>query len=381
MACMLVFQRNGKNHMKVNIFDLNFDSEYIKKFETGCREILESSFLSEGKYTKQFESLFAQFSNAKYGICVTSGTAALEVALKAINVENQEVIIPSNTFFATANAVRNAGGILKLADIEDQTFSIFPESLKSQITKNTKAVILVHIGGIISSHIKEIVEICQEHKIKLIEDAAHAQGAKRGEYTAGSIGDIACFSFFPTKVMTTGEGGMITTNNEYYYEMCKSLKNFGRQNNDISICINDFGNNFKVSEFTSLMGVLEMGRVTQRIERRQKLNKLYKDELNGVYDVFCDESIYSSSYKTIVKIIKKVDYKELCKKEEVALTGEVYKIPVHIQPLWINKFNYDDFPVTNHFCSHHICPVLYPELTEDQVIYVCNILKRINDEN
>ena len=365
--------------MKVNIFDLKFDQEYIKQYEAGCREILESSFLAEGKYTKQFESLFAQFSNAKYGIAVTSGTAALEVALKAINVENKEVIIPSNTFFATANAVRNAGGILKLVDIEDETFSICPESLRSQITENTAAVILVHIGGIISCRIKEILEICQN--VRLIEDAAHAQGAKRGEYTAGSIGDIACFSFFPTKVMTTGEGGMITTNIDYYYEMCKSLKNFGRQNNDIGICVNDFGNNFKVSEFTSLMGVLEMGRVKQRIERRQNLNRLYHDNLKDFYDVFNDDTIYSSSYKTIVKITKQVNYKELCKKEEVALTGEVYKIPVHMQPLWNDKFNYEDYPVTNHFCSHHICPALYPELTEEQVIHVCNVLKRINDEN
>lgn len=378
---MPVFRRYGKRLMKVNIFDLKFDEEYIKKYEAGCREILETSFLAEGKYTKQFEKLFAEFSDAKHAICVTSGTAALEIALKAVQVENKEVIIPSNTFFATANAVRNAGGILKLVDIEENTFSICPEDLKKQITANTKAVVIVHIGGIISRHMKQILDICKERNILLIEDAAHAQGAKIGSHTAGSIGDIGCFSFFPTKVMTTGEGGMITTNSDSLNEICMSLKNFGRKNDDISICVNDFGNNYKVSEFTSLMGVLEMGRVKERIARRQKLTKLYRDELLGCYDVFYDENIYNSSYKAIVKTTKNIDYKSLCKKQEVSLTGEVYKIPVHDQPLWKGKFNSDDFPVTNYFCAHHICPPLYPELSEDQIIHVCNTLKRINDEN
>lgn len=362
--------------MKVNIFELTFDTTYIETFMQGCREILETSFLAEAKYTKKFEQLFAEFSKCKHAICVTSGTGALEIALKAINVENQEVIIPSNTFFATAIAVRNAGGILKLSDMEEDTFSICPEHLKRLITPKTKAVILVHVGGIVSSRIKEIIKICKENNIVLIEDAAHAHGASRGEFVAGNIGDLACFSFFPTKVMTTGEGGMITTNNDKLFDSCLSLKNFGRKIDNIGICVNDFGNNFKVSEFTSLMGVLEIGRVNQRITRRQQLNKLYYDCLPN-YDVFNDESIVNSCYKTIVKTKKEVDYRALCLKNDISLTGEVYKIPVHEQPLWRDKFNPKEFPVTNYFSKHHICPPLYPELSEEQVIHVCKTLEEI----
>lgn len=362
--------------MKVKIFELEFDSSYVEAFQQGCKEILETSFLAESKYTKQFEQSFAQFVSCQHAVCVTSGTAALEIALKAIGVEGHEVIMPSNTFFATAVAVRNAGGIVKLTDMEEETFSICPEDLKKQITPNTKAVILVHVGGIISSRIKEIVEICKENNIILIEDAAHAHGSRRNEYIAGAIGDLACFSFFPTKVMTTGEGGMITTNNDTLLDLCLSLKNFGRKNDNISICVNDFGNNFKVSEFTSLMGVLEMGRVHNRIAKRQQLNKLYFDRL-AHYKVFCDETIVNSCYKTIVKTPEAIDYRSFCSKKEVSLTGEVYKIPVHEQPLWANKFNPKDFPVTNHFSKHHICPPLYPELSEEQVLHVCNVLEEI----
>lgn len=367
--------------MKVNLFDLKFEPEYIQKFTDGCREILEGGFISEAKYTKEFERKFSEFQGCKHSICVTSGTAALEVALRAVGVEDKEVIIPSNTFFATSVAVKNANGILGLCDIEDETFSICPKDLRTSIVPGlTKAVIIVHIGGIISKHIEEIVAICKEHDVVLIEDAAHAVGASHGEYKAGSIGDIGCFSFFPTKVMTTGEGGMITTNNDCWNEKCRSLRNFGRDPKDIGLCIYDFGDNFKVSEFTSLMGCLEMDRVASRIERRRHLAKIYKDRLGDIFDVFYDDSIVNSFYKCIVKTPETQEfYKGFCKERGVSLTGEVYKIPVHEQPLYKDEFCAGRFPVTNHFSKHHICPPLYPELTDEQVEYTCQVLRECHE--
>jgi len=367
--------------MKVNIFDLKFEPEMVDEFAQGCREILETGFLSENRYTKEFEERFAKLSNAKHGIAVTSGTAALELALKAVDVEGKGVIIPSNTFFATATAVRNAGGCLQLVDMEDETFSICPEALKKAITPLTKAVIIVHIGGIISKHIDEILKICNENGIILIEDAAHAQGSRRGplleQHTAGSIGHIGCFSFFPTKVMTTGEGGMLTTNSDDLADKLRSLKNFGRDLKDIGICVRDFGNNYKVSEFTSLMGCLEMGRVMGRIERRRYLTKLYKENLPS-FDVFYDENIFNTYYKAIVKTDKPSDvYRAKCKENGVSLTGEVYKIPVHRQPLWQHLYDPKAFPITSHFSKHHICPPLYPELTDEQVLYTCKVLEEV----
>lgn len=362
--------------MKVNIFDLKYDKKFINKFSSLSKEILSSGLVSEGKFTKQFEMEFAKFVNCQYASCVTSGTSALEIALKAINVENCEVIIPSNTFFATATAVRSAGGKLQLVDMEDETFAIDPRALWRTISMRTKAVVLVHIGGIISKNIEEIKDICKHYNIYLIEDAAHAHGSKRGELSAGSIGDIGCFSFFPTKVMTTGEGGMITTNNKELFDKCISLRNFGRDPNNIGLCINDFGNNCKVSEFTSLLGCLELERVKSRIEKRRKLAAIYAKELkNTNYQVFYDENI--SFYKMIIKTPKAEDfYFDYCKKHDITLTGGVYKIPVHQQPLYANKFDYKGFPKTNHFAKHHICPPLYPELTRKQVLYVCDVLKK-----
>lgn len=375
---MQEFPQKGRRAMKVGIFDLKFDETYKAKFAIGVGDILNTGFVSEGKFTKEFEIMFANFVKAKHAVCTTSGTGALEIALKAIGVEGKEVIVPSNTFFATAVAVRNAGGILKLVDMEDETFAICPESLKATITKDTRAVVIVHIGGVVSKHIEEIVNICKENDIELIEDAAHAHGSARGEFVAGTIGSIGCFSFFPTKVMTTGEGGMITTNNEELANRCRSLKNFGRDLQDAGLCVSDFGNNFKVSEFTSLMGVLELERVRDRIGRRKHLAKLYKDNLGDKYDVFFDDS-RNSFYKVIVRTPKKQDhYKAYCKDNNISLTGEVYRIPIHKQPLYSYQFGL--FPVTDYFCERHICPPLYPELTDEQVLYTCEILRRRHED-
>ena len=140
----------------------------------------------------------------------------------------------------------NAGGIIELVDMEPESFSLCPKDLELKLNDKIGAVIIVHVGGIISHEISKIVDMCKKYNVPLIEDAAHAHLSRVDGYVAGTIGDIGCFSFFPTKVMTTGEGGFISTNNEKYYEKIKSLKNFGRDNKDIGIIINPEGNNFKI---------------------------------------------------------------------------------------------------------------------------------------
>ena len=214
-----------------------------------------------------------------YPIPVANGTVAIELIIKAIGIKNREIILPSNTFFATIVAVENSGNIPILVDIENDSFSVCPNDLRKKISTNTAALILVHIGGIISSKIEEIIQICSENNIELIEDAAHAHLSSYRKQKAGTLGIAGAFSFFPTKVMTTGEGGMITTNSEVLYQKIKSLKNFGRDNNNAGIIINDSGNNFKINEFTGLLGYLECQRVEKRVKKRNNLIQLYRKEL------------------------------------------------------------------------------------------------------
>jgi dTDP-4-amino-4,6-dideoxygalactose transaminase len=367
--------------MKINIFDLKFEDDFIEEFLLKSKDILKTGFLTEGKNVEEFEKKFAKLVNAKYAIAVTNGTVAIELALKNYNIQGKKIIIPSNTFFATSIAVENAGGILDFVDIEDENFSICPIELRKKISKNTGAVILVHIGGIISKHYKEIKSICEEFNVPLIEDAAHAHLSKIDIDFAGTIGNIGCFSFFPTKVMTTGEGGMITTNDYQIYQNLKSLKNFGRKLDDINICKNPLGNNYKISEFTGLLGSLECDRVISRIDKRNILVNRYVDNLkNTSYTPILQDGGYCSYYKMI--FFTKIDnswLKDYCKKHNVSLTGEVYKIPVHKQPLY-SKYNSIYLPKTEKICKFHICPPLYPELEIEEIDYVSQVLIKAEKE-
>lgn len=366
--------------MKIPIFKLKFDFKSKLKFLRGAWDILSSDRpLGESKYVTEFESKFGNLVKSKYTMACSNGTTAIELALKAINVHGKKVLIPSNTFFATSVAVTNSGGIVELVDMENESFSLCPKDLESKLTSDVGAVIIVHIGGIISHKISKIVELCKKMNVPLIEDAAHAHLSYRGKYRAGIIGDIGCFSFFPTKVMTTGEGGIVTTNNKNYYEKMKSLKNFGRDINDAGIIVNHEGNNFKINEFTGLLGSIECDRVESRIGRRSMLLDRYYNNLKSTkYNVIKQKGEgVCSYYKAIITTpIDSSWLKTYCKENGVSLTGEVYKIPVHLQPLYKEQFFYVNLPNTDYYCNHHICPPLYPELTVAEVDYICDILKQ-----
>jgi len=366
--------------MKIPIFKLKFDFKSKLKFIRGSWDILSSDRpLGESKYVTEFETKFGNLVKSKYTMACSNGTTAIELALKAINVHGKKVLIPSNTFFATSVAVTNSGGVVELVDMENESFSLCPKDLESKLTSDVGAVIIVHIGGIISHKISKIVELCKKMNVPLIEDAAHAHLSYRGKYRAGTIGDIGCFSFFPTKVMTTGEGGIVTTNNKKYYEKMKSLKNFGRDINDAGIIVNPEGNNFKINEFTGLLGSIECDRVESRISRRSMLVERYCDNLKLTkYNVIKQKGEgVCSYYKAIITTpIDSSWLKTYCKENGISLTGEVYKIPVHLQPLYKEQFSYVNLPNTDYYCNHHICPPLYPELTVKEVDYICDVLKQ-----
>src|SRR5580693_8302086 len=174
-------------------------------------EILGTGSLTLGPYTRQFEAAFAAAHGAQHAAATASGTAALDIALRVAGVQGREVIVPANTFFATAAAVAAAGATPVFADIDPATFALSPQTVTAALTPDTAAVVLVHIGGLISPDAAALRQLCVERGIALVEDAAHAHGSTYLGQPAGSFGIAAGFSFFPTKVVTSGEGGMILT--------------------------------------------------------------------------------------------------------------------------------------------------------------------------
>lgn len=375
--------------MNVPIFKLEFDKDFIEEYKRKSEEILTSNRpIGENKYVREFENKFANLIGAKYAVAVTNGTAAIELALRVIDVSQKTVLLPSNTFIATAIAVINAGGKVGLLDIERENFSIDPMILEKEIVKRRKsgeqigAVIVVYIGGIITKNIRKIKAICKKYKIALVEDAAQAHCSDFGGLRAGTIGKVGCFSFFPTKVMTTAEGGMLTTNSKAVYEKARSLKNFGRDPRNYDIMIYKGGTNFKITEFTGLLGVLECDRVMERIKRRNELARIYLKRLQGSsYTPVIQDKGLCSFYKMI--FLTSVDrewLRDYCKNYGITLTGEVYKVPIHRQPAYKKDYKKQSFPVTDYVCDNHICPPLYPELSAKEINYVCDILIKAEKE-
>ncbi len=364
---------------KIPIFKLEFEKQFQNNYNKLSKKAFNSKSLSEGKFVSSFENKFSKFVHSKYSIAVSNGTAALEIAFRTIDITNKEVIVPTNTFFATIIAIIKAGGKPVLCDNTEGSPDIDIKEIKKKITRKTKAVCIVHVGGNISEKITDLIKICKKKKLLLVEDAAHAHGSYLNKNLyAGTIGDIGCFSFYPTKVMTTGEGGMITTNNKNFYTQMLSYKNFGRGNNPNFI--NFLGSNYKISEFTAIIGILELERIKKRINKRKAIVLRYLKNLkdNDKYEVITQNRGRSSYYKCIIKTkIKSKIIHNYCNSKGIQLTGKVWDIPIHKQQVF-KKYAYkSSFKNAEKFSEYHICPPNYPELTFNEIDYVCSVLNKI----
>jgi len=357
-------------------FKLEFDEKFKEEFAQGCKQILSSDHLTNGPWVEKFEQEFAKFVGAKYAVAVGSGTDALEAALLTVNVKGKRVILPSNTFIATAVAVLRAGGEPWIMDIEPDTFSLDPDALDRSIDRSVGAVIVVHVGGLISAHIERIRYLCTTFNVPLIEDAAHAHGSCSAlSSRAGVIGNMGCFSFFPTKVMTTGEGGIVTTNDDISRSWLRILRQFGALKNGW-LPTTKISGNLKMTEFQGLLGCLELKRVEERTAKRNALAAIYLRRLSHTeYQVVWPNQLRASWYKLIVRIPTRLSHcdalRKFCQERGVDLAGEVYRYPLHKQ----QALNVTcECPVADEFSRTHICPPLYPEMTEDDVNYVCDVL-------
>jgi len=364
----------------IPIFRLEYSEEDISSFLASAEEVLRKGFLSEGSMCREWEKGFAEFQNVPAAIAVTSCTTGLEAILKSIDVRGKNVLIPTNTFFATATAVECAGGIPVLIDSDIGSFALCKEDLARKISKATGAVIIVHVAGIIPSNILEIKELCDSYDVPLVEDAAHAHGSYLNDkIVAGNIGIAGSFSFFPTKVMTTGEGGMVTASPDFIQKV-KLIKNFGANPDNEKTCLVEQGSNYRVHEFTALLGLLENRRAKDRIARRQLLARRYiKNLTNTAYEPITQHTGNCSFYKLILmtdKIGEATDIADFCRQQNVTLTGQVYETPIHQQPRFATSYTEGSFPVADQISKYHICPPLYPELTEDEVDFVCDVLSR-----
>lgn len=267
-----------------------FPADDIDNIIKDFRKILtENKVLSMGENVESFETEFANYVGSKFAIATNSCTTALETALLAIGLdEGDEVIVPPQTFVATASSVLRTGGKVNFVDT-DENFLIDFEDLKRKISDKTKAVIIVHYLGLISDRIFEIRDYLNKLGIYLIEDCAHAHGASIKGIKGGNIGDVGCYSFFATKILTTGEGGMIVTNHNNLAKKMKSITNRGIDlEQKIERYVN-IGSNYRMTEFIAILGRYQLKRLDEINKYRTWLATLYKRELK--------ELVYSGSFK------------------------------------------------------------------------------------
>jgi dTDP-4-amino-4,6-dideoxygalactose transaminase len=375
--------------MRIPILRIPFTDEEIASVQSRVGKVLKNGQLAMGKYVAEFERRFSEFVGTKYAVGVNSGTSALEICLRAIDVRDSSVIVPTNTFMATATSVIHAGGKVIFSDVSKEDLCMDPEDLNEKIQKNTKVVILVHIGGIITSQLKAIQEICEDHNLFLIEDAAHAHGSTLDGKAAGSFGVASAFSFYPTKVITCGEGGMITIDDKEIYEKALTLRDHGKPDHRFNKHT-EFGYNWRLSEIHAIIGLQQMNKINWILSERRRVARTYDEKLRdieGIELVKIPTKVESSYYKYTVYLKEGInrDYIKNKMKNEygVELTGDVYAEPCHSQPVFkkypemmLNKEG-DKFPGAEYVCNRHICLPLYPGLTEEEVSYVVASLKSV----
>lgn len=379
-----------KQKMKVAGFDLRYSEDEVQTISAGLRQIVETGFISMGSNVAEFERQWAEYCGVKYALGAANGTCSLEMILRAIDVKGATVIVPSHTFIATPIAAIHAGARVIFVDCQRETFQMDPEDLRRKIRPDTKAVVLVHMSGIISPHLEEIKKICDEHGAMLVEDAAHAHGATIDGRKAGSLGLAGSFSFFSTKVLTTGEGGMITTNDENIYRRASAFRDHGRFGKESNVH-DDIGYNWRPGEMNAVLGLAQMRRVDEILERRRQIARSYDEQLRarkipGIRFLEIPKNIESAYYKYVVYLEPPLERSKLKQKLKdeygVSLGGDLYNRPCHSQPLFsrnpetVVRTDGESFPETDYVVSHHVCLPLYFGLTDDQVEYVADSLDR-----
>ena len=316
-----------------------FDQEnkIIKKISS----ILKSKQLSSGKYVKKFEKNFSKVVGSKFSVAVNSGGTALEIALQSLDIRGKDVLLPTQTFIATPNAIIRAGGFPVFCDIEKSTGCLDPKDVEKKITKKTAGIIFVPMFGLMPESIVKLKQICKTNNIFLMEDAAHAHGASIKNLNAGNIGDISVFSFYATKIITTGEGGMITTNNKKLRDFCLKMRNHGRnlKNNLFEM----HGNNFRLSEIQAVIGIYQLSNLKKAINHRNKLAKIYNQYLNNL-DFFEKFTFAKKSKHSFwryplylnTKINRSILQKKMAMKYKIRITW-MYEPLCHLQPIFKKK--------------------------------------------
>jgi perosamine synthetase len=353
--------------MKINFSEMYVDDS-IKK---AVLRIIDSGRYIKGHELEIFEKEYAKFCSSKFGVGVSSGTSAILLSLIAAGLgKGDEVIVPSHTFIATASPVKFLGCTPVYADIDPETYTIDVDHVKKLITSKTKAIIPVHLYGH-PADMNPLLEIAKDRGLFIIEDACQAHAAEYKGKKTGSMGDVACFSFFPSKNMTVaGDGGMITTNNEELAKKLSMLRDHGRKDKYIHEIL---GLNFRLSEIPAAVGREQLKHLPEWTEKRRKAAAKYNELLDGIVETPKEAKWAKHVYHLYV--IQTHDRDGLSKylQQQGISTGIHYPVPVHRQPCM--EAGKPNLPVTDACVDRILSLPMHPQLKNEEIEYVAEKIK------
>jgi perosamine synthetase len=347
-------------------------------------KVLEYGRFRDGEFGAQFEGKFSQYLDVSHAVAVNSCTTAIEIVLRYIGVTGGEVIIPTNTCLATVNAALFAGGKPVLADIKPGTYLLDPHELQRRMSNKTKAVIVVYIAGYVPPEIEEIKQLCDAWGIPLVEDCAHALGASYGGTKAGAFGLAGCFSFSPTKIITTGTGGMIVTDDGNLNKYARIVRNHGAEIGAAEIT--HIGNSWFLNEISSCLGISQMESLDYFLERRYEIAQYYDrlvDSTNLLTKFPINELCKHVYYKYPLQISDGID--GVIDVQDMKATFEqkygfelesLYWPPCHLQPIYRKTSRNLDglFPVAESILAKQVALPLHVAITREDAEYSFNCL-------
>lgn len=354
-------------------------------------EVLKGDWITQGPKVEEFERAIAKYVGVRYAVAFNSGTSALHAAYFAAGItEEDEIITSPITFVATANAALYLGARVTFADIDMKTYCLDPCEVEKKLTPSTKLVVPVSFAGY-PVDLKPFFELRERHNFIIVEDASHALGAVRNGKKVGQEADMTVFSFHPVKHITTGEGGMVVTNREEFYERLKMFRTHGITKDPDKLTKDEgpwyyeqhyLGYNYRLTDFQCALGISQLKKIESFLTRRNEIARKY-DEAFSHTDIILPPRVSEPSrhaYHLYPILIKSFDRKELyLKLRKLDIYTQVHYIPVHLQPYYRKKFGFKpgDYPHAEHYYKHELSIPMYPKMTDEQQEFIINSIQKI----
>lgn len=349
-----------------------------KKYVNDC---LETTWISsKGKYIEQFEDSFKTYIGVSYASAVSNGTVALHLALLALGIgKDDEVIVPTLTYIASVNSISYVGAIPVFVDSLNTSWQIDPNDVRKKITSRSKAIIVVHLYGH-PCEMDEILKIAKEHNLFVVEDCAEAIGSRYNNKLVGNFGDISTFSFFGNKTITTGEGGMVITNNKTLHERVVHLKGQGLAKyreywHDV------VGYNYRMTNICAAIGLAQLERIDEIIYQKRKIAQSYSEQLNNLPLIFHqeDKKCFHSYWMNTI-LVNNIDDRDKLRSFLAEKNVETRPIfyPIHTMPMY--SLEYNNFPIAEDIGWRGINLPSFPDLTIKEIEYICQLIKAYFDE-